>query len=285
MRRDVGRNPGSAAETVGAMEELTDVRYEVDRGLATITIDRPERMNAFRARTVDELIACLKRAWASADVGVVCLTGAGDRAFCTGGDQKQRAETGDYGPSQSGLFEVETLHRVVREIPKPVIAAVNGYAIGGGHVLHVLCDLTIAADTAVFGQSGPRVGSFDAGFGTAYLARLVGEKRAREVWMLCRRYDAATAERWGLVNAVVPAAELLAEVRRWADEILALSPTALRFVKQSFNADTEHLAGVGQLAFSGLGLFVDTPEAREGVEAFSGKRPPDFAPHRAAVSR
>src|SRR5204862_244977 len=173
-----------------------------------------------------------------------CLTGAGDRAFSTVGDQKQRAETGDYGPSQTGLFEVETLHRVIREIPKPVIAAVNGYAIGGGHVLHVLCDLTIAADTARFGQTGPRVGSFDAGFGTSYLARVVGEKRAREIWFLCRQYDAQTAERWGLVNRVVPAPELRAEVRRWADEILKLSPTALRFLKQSFNADTEHLAEV-----------------------------------------
>ena len=259
------------------MEELTDVRYEAEDGLATITIDRPERMNAFRARTVDELIHCLKRAWASPDVGVVCLTGAGERAFCTGGDQKQRAETGDYGPSESGLFEVETLHRLIRELPKPVIAAVNGYAIGGGHVLHVLCDLSIAADTAVFGQNGPRVGSFDAGFGTAYLARIVGEKRAREIWMLCRRYDAETAERWGLVNRVVPAAELRAEVRRWADEILALSPTALRFVKQSFNADSEHMAGIGQVAFSGLGQFVESDEAREGVTAFTEKRPPDFA--------
>src|SRR5213592_4269885 len=266
------------------MEDLTDVRYEVERGLAWITIDRPERMNSFRARTVDELIHCFKRAWASGEVGVVCLTGAGDRAFCTGGDQKQRAETGDYGPSESGLFEVEYLHRLIREIPKPVIAGVNGYAIGGGHVLHVLCDLTIAADTAQFGQTGPRVGSFDAGFGTSYLARLLGEKRAREVWMLCRRYDAATAERWGLVNAVVPAAELRDEVRRWADEILALSPTALRFVKQSFNVDTEHLAGVGQLAFSGLHAFVDTPEAREGVRAFAEKRPPDFGPFRERVS-
>jgi naphthoate synthase len=265
--------------------ELTDVRYEVDAGLATITIDRPERMNAFRAHTVDELIACLKRAWADAEVGVICLTGAGERAFCTGGDQKQRAETGDYGPSATGLFEVETLHRTIREVPKPVIAAVNGFAIGGGHVLHVLCDLTIAADTATFGQSGPRVGSFDAGFGTAYLARVVGEKRAREIWMLCRRYDAATAERWGLVNAVVPAAELNAEVRRWADEILALSPTALRFVKQSFNGDTEHLAGVGQLAFSGLYEFAAGEEANEGVVAFNEKRRPDFARFRVGASR
>jgi 2-ketocyclohexanecarboxyl-CoA hydrolase len=266
------------------MEELTDVRYEVERGLAWITIDRPERMNAFRARTIDELIRCMKRAWASPEVGVVCLTGAGDRAFCSGGDQKQRAETGDYGPSESGLFEVEYLHRLIRDLPKPVIAAVNGYAIGGGHVLQVLCDLTIAAETARFGQTGPRVGSFDAGFGTAYLARVVGEKRAREIWLLCRQYDAETAERWGLVNRVVPGAELRAEVRRWADEILALSPTALRFLKQSFNADTEHHAGIGQLAFSGLGAFLDTDEAQEGVRAFAEKRPPDFRRFRAGAS-
>src|SRR4051812_18308260 len=260
--------------------DLTDVRYDVDDGLAWITIDRPDRMNAFRARTVDELIHCLKRAWASGEVGVVCLTGAGDRAFCTGGDQKQRAETGDYGPSESGLFEVEYLHRLIREIPKPVIAAVNGYAIGGGHVLHVLCDLTIAADSAVFGQTGPRVGSFDAGYGSAYLARVVGEKRAREIWFLCRQYDAETAERWGLANRVVPQRDLKAEVRRWADEILALSPTALRFLKQSFNTDTEHLAGVGQLAFSGLGAFLESDEAQEGVRAFAEKREPDFAQFR-----
>src|SRR2546430_1278257 len=266
------------------MDDLADVLYEVEDGLATIPSDRPDRLNAFRARTVDELIRCFKRAWASGDVGVVCLTGAGDRAFSTGGDQKQRAETGDYGPSESGLFEVEALHRVIREIPKPVIAAVNGYAIGGGHVLHVLCDLSIAADTAVFGQVGPRVGSFDAGFGSAYLARVVGEKRAREIWVLCRRYDAETAERWGLVNRVVPAAELRAEVRRWADEVLRLSPTALRFLKQSFNADTEHMAGIGQLAFSGLGLFLDSDEAQEGVRAFEEKRDPDFSPYRSKVS-
>ena len=266
------------------MEELTDVHYEVDNGLAWITINRPERMNAFRARTVDELIHCVKHAWADGEVGVICLTGAGDRAFCTGGDQKQRAETGDYGHSESGLFEVEYLHRLLREVPKPVIAAVNGYAIGGGHVLHVLCDLTIASDSAIFGQTGPRVGSFDAGFGSAYLARVVGEKRAREIWFLCRRYDAETAERWGLVNRVVPAAELRAEVRSWADEILALSPTALRFLKASFNADTEHIAGIGQLAFTGLGLFVGSDEAEEGLRAFSEKRTPNFAPFRERVS-
>jgi naphthoate synthase len=259
---------------------VDDVLYEAEAGLATITINRPERFNAFRGQTVDELIACVKRAWADGDVGVLCLTGAGDRAFCTGGDQKQRAETGDYGPTESGLFEIESLHRVLREVPKPVIAAVNGYAIGGGHVLHLLCDLSIAADTARFGQSGPRVGSFDAGFGTGYLARVVGEKRAREIWFLCRQYDADTAERWGLVNKVVPAAELAAEVRKWADEILALSPTALRFLKQSFNMESEHLAAAGQLAFSGLDLFVETDEAKEGVTAFGEKRRPDFSPYR-----
>src|SRR3979490_2439784 len=222
------------------MTEFTDITYEVDNGLAWITINRPERYNAFRARTLDELIRAFKLAWGSPDVGVICLTGAGEKAFCTGGDQKQRMETGDYGPSASGLFEIDSLHRVIRDVPKPVIAAVNGFAMGGGHVLPLLCDLTIAADTARFGQNGPRVGSFDAGFGTGLMARAVGEKRAREIWFLCRQYDAATAERWGLVNAVVPTAELRDTVRGWADEALAMSPTALRFLKQAFNADSEH---------------------------------------------
>jgi naphthoate synthase len=261
-------------------EDLSDVRYEVDRGLAWITIDRPERMNAFRARTIDELIWAFKAAWADRSVGVLCLTGSGDRAFCSGGDQKQRQETGDYGSSESGLFEVETLHRVIREVPKPVIAAVNGVAVGGGHVLHVLCDITIATDHARFGQAGPRVGSFDAGFGTAYLARILGEKRAREVWYLCRLYDAATMERWGLVNQVVPAGELRAEVRRWANEMLEKSPTALRVLKHSFNVDSEAIAGIGTMAFDTLGIFVGTEEAREGVEAFAAKRPPDFSKFR-----
>jgi 2-ketocyclohexanecarboxyl-CoA hydrolase len=267
-----------------AQRALEDVTYEIDEGVAWITIARPERYNAFRSRTVDELIHCFKLAWADAGVGVVVLTGAGEKAFCAGGDQKQRAETGDYGPSDYGLFEVEQLHRVIRAIPKPVIAAVNGVAIGGGHVLHVLADLTIAADHARFGQNGPRVGSFDAGFGTAYLARVIGEKRAREVWFLCRQYDAATAERWGLVNKVVPLADLRAEVRRWAGEILALSPTALRFLKQSFNADSEQIGGVASLAFTGLHQFVESEEAAEGMAAFAEKRPADFAAYRAAAS-
>ncbi len=259
------------------LDELTDVKYEVERGLAWITINRPERYNAFRGRTVDELIRCFKAAWADRGVGVIALTGAGDKAFCAGGDQKQRNETGDYGPTETGIFEVETLHRVIRDVPKPVIAAVNGLAIGGGHVLHVLCDITIAADTARFGQAGPRVGSFDAGFGTAYLARILGEKRAREVWYLCRQYDAATMERWGLVNAVVPAAELRAEVRRWADEMLAKSPTALTVLKHSFNADSDAIGGIGTLAFDTLHIFGDTDEAKEGITAFNEKRQPDFA--------
>lgn len=261
-------------------DELSDVTYEVDAGLAWITINRPERYNAFRGRTVDELIRCFKWAWADKSVGVVAFTGAGDKAFCAGGDQKQREETGDYGPTESGLFEVETLHRTIRDIPKPVIAAVNGVAIGGGHVLHILCDITIAAEHARFGQAGPRVGSFDAGFGSAYLARILGDKRAREVWYLCRQYDAATMERWGLVNCVVPGDKLRDEVRQWADEMLAKSPTALKVLKHSFNADTESIAGIGGMAFDSLELFVETAEAREGLTAFVEKRDPDFAKYR-----
>lgn len=264
------------------LDELTDVAFEIERGLATITINRPERFNSFRARTIDELIWCFKHSWASSEVGVICLTGAGDRAFSTGGDQKQRAETGDYGPSANGLFEIEGLHRVIRDTPKPVIAAVNGFAIGGGHVLHVLCDLTIASETAKFGQVGPKVGSFDAGFGTAYLARVIGEKRMREIWFLCRQYSAQQAYEWGLVNKVVAPDQLMAEVRQWADEMLNLSPTALKILKQSMNIDTEHFAAVGQMAFSNLEMFTSSDEAHEGMDAFNEKRAPDFSPYRGA---
>jgi dihydroxynaphthoic acid synthetase len=264
------------------MDDFTDVTYEVDNGLAWITINRPERYNAFRARTVDELVMAFKRAWVSAEVGVVALTGAGDKAFCAGGDQKQRMETGDYGPSQSGLFEVDALHRVIRDTPKPVVAAVNGLAIGGGHVLHVLCDMTIAADTAQFGQNGPRVGSFDAGLGSGYLARVIGEKRAREMWFMLRRLTAAQALEWGLVNKVVPAADLRAEVRAWADEMLAFSPTALTVLKQSLNTDTEHFVSIGAMAYTTLKLFGATPEAQEGITAFNEKRAPDFSRYRGA---
>jgi dihydroxynaphthoic acid synthetase len=259
------------------LKNFEDVRYEVDGPAAVVTIDRPHRYNAFRGRTIEELIAAFRRAWADPAVRCVIFTGAGEKAFCTGGDVKQRAETGDYGPTESGLFEIDGFHRLIREIPKPVIAAVNGLAIGGGHVFHVLCDLSIAASHARFGQAGPRVGSFDAGFGTTYLARIVGEKRAREIWYLCRQYDAETAERWGLVNAVVPGSELMAEARRWAEEIAVMSPTAIRFLKHSFNSDTEHQAGLANMATAALDLFATSPEGLEGARAFTEKRTPDFA--------
>jgi dihydroxynaphthoic acid synthetase len=260
-------------------EKFEDILYQVDGPAAIVTINRPHRYNAFRGQTVEELIAAFRLAWAEVSVRAVILTGAGDKAFCSGGDVKQRAETGDYGPTTSGLFEIDAFHKLIRDIPKPVIAAVNGVAIGGGHVFHVLCDLSIASDTARFGQVGPRVGSFDAGFGTTYLARVIGEKRAREMWFLCRQYDAATAERWGLVNAVVPAARLLDEAKSWVAEMAAMSPTALRFLKHSFNTDTEHQAGLANVATAGLELFVATPEGREGAAAFAEKRAPDFARH------
>ena len=261
--------------------QFTDTTFAVEEdAFAIITINRPDRMNAFRGRTVDELLSGFKHAWADQRVAAVILTGAGDRAFCAGGDVKERAETGSYGETEWGLFEIERLHRMIRDIPKPVIAAVNGVAVGGGHVLHVLCDLSIAAEHARFGQSGPRVGSFDAGFGTAYLARVVGEKRARQIWFLLDLYDATTAERWNLVNEVVPADELLDKAREYARKIAGYSPTAIRFLKHSFNADTDHIGGLSHLAFDGLELFADSDEGREGAQAFAEKRPPDFTPYR-----
>ncbi len=263
------------------LEELTDVRYAVEDGCAVVTIDRPDRMNAFRGRTVDELISAFKHAWADPGVACVILTGAGERAFCAGGDVKERAETGSYGETEWGTFEIERLHRVIRDIPKPVIAAVNGVAVGGGHVLHVLCDLTVAAEHATFGQTGPRVGSFDAGFGSAYLARVVGEKRARQLWFLLDRIDAVTAERWGLVNAVVPAEQLLDTAREWGRRIGSYSPTALRFLKHSFNADSDAIAGLSNLAFAGLDLYAHSDEGMEGARAFAERRDPDFSPFRA----
>ncbi len=263
------------------VQEFTDVTMVVEEdSFAVITINRPERFNAFRGRTVDELIAAFRYAWADHRVAAVILTGAGERAFCAGGDVKERAETGSYGETESGLFEIQQLHTLMRAIPKPVIAAVNGVAVGGGHVLHVLADLSIASSTARFGQSGPRVGSFDAGYGSAYLARVVGEKRARQIWFLLDLYDADTAERWGLVNEVVPPDELMDKAKEYARKIASYSPTALRFLKHSFNADSDHLGGIGNVAFAGLDLFVDTDEAKEGARAFAEKRPPDFAPFR-----
>jgi naphthoate synthase len=257
-----------------------DISYVVDGHAAIITIDRERRMNAFRAKTIEELVHAFKVAWADPGVRGVILTGAGDRAFCVGGDVKQRAETGNYGPTDNGLFEIGYFHRLIRDIPKPVIAAVNGIAIGGGHVLHVLCDLSIAAEHATFGQAGPRVGSFDAGFGSAYLARVVGEKRAREIWFLLRQYDAATAERWGLVNKVVPTGQALPEAKAWVEELAAYSPTALRFLKHSFNADTDHQGGLSQMAIAGMDVFAVTDEAKEGAAAFAEKRKPDFDKYR-----
>lgn len=261
------------------MVTFEDIEYLVEDSSAVIMINRPERYNAFRARTVEEMIRAFRLAWADREVRAVILTGAGDKAFCTGGDVKQRAETGDYGPSESGMFEIGYLHKLIRDIPKPVIAAVNGVAVGGGHVLHVLCDVSIASATARFGQAGPRVGSFDAGFGSAYLARVVGEKKAREMWFWCRMYDAEQALAMGLVNAVVPAGEVLTEAKAWAAQIAAMSPTAIRFLKQSFNADTDHQAGLSNLAMSALDLFTASPEGLEGAAAFADKRTPDFNRH------
>jgi dihydroxynaphthoic acid synthetase len=259
---------------------MSDVLIEKRGAVQWITINREARRNAMNDAVTDAIAAGLTAASADTDIRAVVLTGAGDKAFCAGGDQKQRAATGDYGPTESGMFEIERLHRLIRDIPKPVIAAVNGVAVGGGHVLHVLCDLTVAAEHARFGQSGPRVGSFDAGFGTAYLARVVGEKRARQIWFLLDLYDAATAERWGLVNEVVPAAELLPTALAWGRKIASYSPTAIKFLKHSFNADTDHQAGLAHLAYDGLALFTPTDEAREGYTAFAEKRPPDFGPYR-----
>ena len=262
-------------------DEFTDVTYAVEEdAFAIITINRPERMNSFRGRTVDELLYAFKHAWADHRVAAVILTGAGNRAFCAGGDVKERAATGSYGETEWGMFEIERLHRTIRDLPKPVIAAVNGDAVGGGHVLHVLCDLSVAAEHARFGQSGPRVGSFDAGFGSACLARVVGEKRARQIWFLLDLYDARTAERWGLVNEVVPAEQLLDKAREYARRIASYSPTALKVLKHSFNADTDHIAGISNVAFDGLALYAETEEAREGATAFAEKRPPDFSPYR-----
>ena len=255
--------------------KFEDILYEARDGVAWITINRPQVRNAFRAQTVDELTAAFRRAWADADVGVAVLTGAGDKAFCSGGDQKERGDKGYGGGTGIGL-DVASLHTAIRAIPKPVIAMVNGFAIGGGHVLHVLCDLSIAAETAVFGQVGPRVGSVDPGFGTAYLARLVGEKKAREIWYLCRQYSAQDALAMGLVNAVVPASQLRAETEKWCAELLEKSPTALKLAKQSFNADTDHIHGITEMGFSALELYYQTPEAEEGRKAFLERRPPKF---------
>jgi len=257
-----------------------DILYEKRDGIATITINRPKLLNAFRAETVEEMLAAMRDAEGDAEIGVVVLAGAGERAFCAGGDNSARAsgaeKAGGYGGRGLVGLPIEELHSAIRDSRKPVIAKVQGYAIGGGNVLATVCDLTIASDKAVFGQVGPRVGSVDPGWGTAYLSRLVGEKRAREIWFLCRRYTAAEAFQMGLVNKVVPADQLDAEVEAWCQEILALSPTAIAIAKRSFNADSENIRGIGALGFEALALYYDTEEAKEGTTAFLEKRPPDF---------
>ena len=280
-----------------AAAQYEDIRYEVstgeDAGIAKITIDRPEVRNAFRPETVVELIDAFDRAREDERVGVVILTGEGPLAFCSGGDQRVRTSKGGYasgadpadaGHQQAhGRFHVTDLHVQIRRLPKPVVAMVAGYAVGGGHVLQVICDLTIAADNAKFGQTGPRVGSFDGGFGASVLSRLVGPKKAKEIWFLCRQYDAQQALDMGLINTVVPLAELENETVKWCKEMLELSPFSLRLLKASFNADEDGLAGIQQLAHDTNLLFYMSDEAAEGRQAYLEKRRPDFSkfPHRA----
>jgi len=254
--------------------DYQDIQFDLRGPAAWITINRPEKMNAFRGQTCEELIHALNRAAWDKAVAALVLTGAGERAFCTGGDQS--AHDGGYdGRGVIGL-PVEELQSTIRDTPKPVIARVNGYAIGGGNVLVTVCDLAIAADTAIFGQVGPKVGSVDPGFGTALLSRIVGEKKAREIWMLCRRYSAQDALDMGLINRVVPMAELDAEVEKWCAEVAALSPTAIAIAKKSFNLDSENIRGISALGMQALSLFYETPESKEGVNAFLEKRKPNF---------
>jgi naphthoate synthase len=257
--------------------DYEDIRYELAEGIAKITIDRPEVRNAFRPETVIELSDAFNRAREDTGVGVIILTGEGPLAFCSGGDQRVRGDAGYVQESTGvGRFHVTDLHVQIRRTPKPVIAMVAGYAVGGGHVLHVICDLTIAADNARFGQTGPRVGSWDGGFGASVLARQIGQKRAKEIWLLCRQYDAQQALQMGLVNTVVPLEELEEETVRWCREMLGLSPFALRLVKASFNADEDGLAGIQQLAHDTNLLFYGSDEAQEGRNAYREKRRPEF---------
>jgi naphthoate synthase len=268
-----------APVTWRAAGEFSDIRYELSGdGIAKITIDRPEVRNAFRPQTLVEVSDALERAREDTEVGVVILTGEGPLAFCSGGDQRVRGDTG-YLPegAKVGRFHVTDLHVQMRRLPKPIVAMVAGYAVGGGHVLHLVCDLTIAADNARFGQTGPRVGSFDGGFGATLLRDLVGTKKAKEIWFLCRQYDAAQALEMGLVNTVVPLERLEDETVAWCREMLALSPFALRLLKASFNAAEDGYAGLQQLAHDANLLFYASEEAKEGREAYKAKREPDFA--------
>jgi len=254
-----------------------DIRFEKDGGLARITICRPEVRNAFRPKTLFELIDAFSRAREDGTIGVIIFTGEGDLAFCSGGDQRIRGNEGYVGDDGVPRLNVLDLQRLIRSLPKPVIAAVAGYAIGGGHVLHVVCDLTIAADNARFGQTGPRVGSFDGGFGSSYLARIVGQKKAREIWYLCEQYDAQEALAMGLVNKVVPLAELESTAVAWGRRILEHSPLAIRCLKAAFNAELDGQAGIQELAGHATQLFYMTEEAQEGRDAYNEKRKPDFS--------
>jgi 2-ketocyclohexanecarboxyl-CoA hydrolase len=254
--------------------DYEDILYAVDKGVARITINRPDKYNAFRGRTCEELIDAFNRAGWDKSVGAIVLTGAGEKAFCTGGDQS--AHEGQYDGRGTIGLPMEDLHSIIRDVPKPVIARVRGYAIGGGNVLCTICDFTIAGESAVFGQVGPKVGSVDPGFGTAYLARVVGEKKAREMWYLCRRYPAQEALAMGLVNTVVPDDQLDAEVDKWCAEIMEKSPTAIAIAKRSFNMDSEHIRGIASMGMYALSLYYDTDESREGGVAFKEKRKPDF---------
>ncbi|HEU0198866.1 MAG TPA: enoyl-CoA hydratase-related protein [Burkholderiaceae bacterium] len=258
-------------------KEYKDILYEVRDGVVRITINRPELYNAFRLQTVEELIDAFKRADEEKSANVVVFTGAGDKAFCTGGDQKAHlSEDGLYGPRGTVGLPIEDLQTAIRDVRKVTIARVQGFAIGGGNVFATICDLTIASDKAVFGQVGPKVGSVDPGWGTAYLARIVGEKKAREIWFLCRRYSAAEAERMGLVNKMVPHDQLDAEVDQWCKEINEMSPTALTIAKRSFNADSENIRGIGFMGIQLVKHYYQTEESKEGVRAFNEKRKPDF---------
>jgi len=273
-----------AADRLG--DELADIRYEksagANAGIAKITIARPEVRNAFRPRTIVEISRALEDAREDAEIGVIVLTGEGPDAFCSGGDQRVRGDSGYLaddaaGKAGVGRFHVTDLHIQIRRLPKPVVAMVAGYAIGGGHVLHLVCDLTIAADNARFGQVGPKVGSFDGGFGAGLLANLVGPKKAKEVWFLCRQYSAEEAREMGMVNAVVPLASLEQETVRWCQEMLVLSPFSLRLLKASFNAAEDGLSGIQQLAHDANLLFYGNEEAQEGRDAYREKRQPDFS--------
>ncbi|MGO2262272.1 1,4-dihydroxy-2-naphthoyl-CoA synthase [Halomonas sp.] len=259
--------------------DYQDIRYHVSKeGIARITINRPEVRNAFRPLTVSEMIQALGRARHDSRVGAILLTGAGDKAFCSGGDQRIRGDYGGYQDEQGAHhLNVLDFQRDIRTCPKPVVAMVAGYAIGGGHVLHLMCDLTIAADNAVFGQTGPKVGSFDGGYGASYMARIVGQKKAREIWFLCRQYSAAQALEMGLVNHVVPLDELEKESVRWCREMLQHSPMALRCLKAALNADCDGQAGLQELAGNATMLYYMTDEGQEGRNAFNEKRPPDFS--------